>query len=140
MKKISLFLFVAFFGCIPVERSNEQLSHIRENDLYTVYKIDSINSFYLVYAKMGEELFKIVSKKEVQELPTQKVQINRKYPFVVHSHYYNSATRKMEILPENALLVSCFYYDDSTSICLERDSINDLHYAENLKGLYLLKK
>jgi hypothetical protein len=46
----------------------------------------------------------------------------------------------VKILPQNSLLVNCFAFDDSTTICLERDSINDLDYAENLQGLCFMQK
>jgi len=36
-------------------------------------------------------------------------------------------------IEESNSLFNCFSYDDSTTICLERNSINDLFYADNEK-------
>jgi len=139
MKKVLPFLFLAFLGCVQMKNGTEHSKGVQKNDLYTIYKIDSINSFYLIYAKKGVELYKIVSKKDIEDLNFSKIQVNNNYSFVLRSHYFNTVTRKMDILPENSLLVNCYYYDDSTAICLERDSIKDLHYAENINGLRLIK-
>ncbi len=35
-------------------------------DSYKVFKIDSINSYYLIYAEKNDTLYKIVSKKEIE--------------------------------------------------------------------------
>ena len=104
-------------------------------NLYNVYKIDSINSFYLIYARKEKSIYKIVSKKEQNQNCNSTIIMNGKYEFKLHSQSYNPKTGKLDELPENSLLVNCFYYDDSTTICLERDSINDLFYGDNIKGL-----
>ena len=119
MKKISLFLFAALLGCAQIKKETQHFKKVRDRDLYTVYKIDSINSFYLIYAKQGAALFKIVSKKVGENLLFPKISVNKKYNFVLHSQSFNPVTGKTDILPENSLLVGCYYYDDSTVICLE---------------------
>lgn len=106
---------------------------------YTVYKIDSINSYYLIYAKKGDSIYKIVSKK-VKITKCSKVTTNHNYAFKLHSSLYNKQIGTKKILAQNSLLVNCFYYDKVTSICLEGDSIRDLYSAENLKGLYYQSK
>ena len=101
---------------------------------YKVYKIDSINNWYLIYARKGDSLYKIVSEKRVYE-NCNKIQINKAYNFILHSRIYPDQLGGITINTIRHDLVTCFSYDDSTIICLERDSINDLHYASNLKGL-----
>jgi hypothetical protein len=106
---------------------------------YKVYKIDSINNFYLIYAKKNDSLYKIVSKKEGIG-NCNRIQEGKVYDFKLHARSENRTIDGIKILPQNSLLVNCFSYDDSTKICLERDSINDLHYAENIKGLCFIKQ
>lgn len=108
--------------------SNQQLTTFR------VYKIDSINSYYLIYAKKGVSIYKIVSKK-VRVTKCDKININSNYGFKLHSSLHDRQIGAMKFLAQNSLLVNCFYYDKLTSICLEGDSIRDLYSAENLKGL-----
>jgi len=144
MKTYMAFLIVVFIACaqaksISTKSTYQQSSDSTNLNLYNVYKIDSINNFYLIYAKRGDSIYKIVSKKERNQYCDTIIKTNRKYEFKLHSQSYNPKTGKLDELLENSLLVSCFYYDDSTKICLERDSINDLHYAENIKGLCFIK-
>jgi len=101
---------------------------------YRVYKIDSINSFYLIYAKRQDTLYKIVSQK-ARLTNCEIIQVNKQYPFILHSRLASRKIGNSPILPG---LVNCFYYGDSTSICLEK-SIYDLHSADNIKGLCFLK-
>jgi hypothetical protein len=64
---------------------------------------------------------------------------HKSYEFRCHSCIYGDKIAEKTILPQYTLLVTCFSFDDSTNICLERDSINDLHYADNIKGLCFIK-
>lgn len=106
---------------------------------YKVYKIDSINTYYLIYAKRRDTLYKIVSKKEAA-IYLDKIKINMSYEFKLHSSLLNRKIGNTTILPQNSLLVNCFSYDDKTQICLEGDSIRDLYHADNIKGLYFIEK
>jgi len=141
MKTYMIFFVVALIASSQTQKisSNKKSTHQQPEDstnkLYNVYKIDSINSFYLIYAKNGNSNYKIISKKEQPPNCNTMIQMNGKYEFKLHSQSYNPKSGKIEELPENSLLVNCFYYDDSTTICLERDSINDLFYGDNIKGL-----
>lgn len=103
-------------------------------DTYRVYKIDSINSFYLIYAKKQDTLYKIVSRK-AHLINCETIQINEWYPFILHSRLASRKIGNVKIMPG---LVNCFYYGDSTSICLEK-SIYDLYSSDNVKGLCFLK-
>lgn len=112
---------------------------IENKNLYEVYKIDSINEYYLIYAKRGDSLFKIVSKKEAADKQQERM-VHKSYPLKLHSRRENLPTiGGIKLEPVNYLDVECFAYDKSTTICIERDSINDLHYAENIKGKYFIK-
>lgn len=127
-------------GIHKEEMKPKRISHdVRNFTSYKVYKIDSINNFYLIYVRRNDSLYKIVSKKEDVE-NCNRIQNNNTYDFILHARSENRTIDGVKILPQNSLLVNCFTYSTSTTICLERDSINDLHYADNLKGLCLIKQ
>lgn len=132
MKTIFSIIIIALIAC-----SQSNTGHSSEKmatSSYKVYKIDSINNYYLIYASRKDSLYKIVSKKETVQ-NCNRIMKNDEYEFKLHSVLTNRRIGGKEILPQNSLLVNCFFYDDSTSICLEGDSIRDLHYADNIKSL-----
>lgn len=113
--------------------------HLYNWDSYfKVYKIDSINTYYLIYAKNKSELYKIVSKKEVTQNCNQ-IQVNHLYSFNLESIWRKQILMgKINVSPSENPHINCLYFDDSTLICVERDSINDLYKAKNLNGLCLI--
>lgn len=146
MNKVLVLLFAILMSCshsktIHTENTQSNVKNLGATNMasYEVYKIDSVNSFYLVYARKNDSLYKIVSKKEYVE-NGDRIQKGNVYGFQLHARSENRTIAGAKLLPQNSLLVTCFSYDDSTKICLERDSINDLHYADNLRGLYLIKQ
>ena len=143
MKKIILLLILTILlvECASkLVRSNAIYSDKGNNGLtsYKVYKIDSINTYYLIYAKKGDTLYKIVSTKEIIE-NCERIKVNVRYDFKLHSSLSDFKIGNVTI-HQTDLNVSCYAYDASTYICLERDSINDLYYADNIKGLCYINK
>lgn len=140
--KFSLLTFAMFFcGCIIIQKgqtSSTKTLISQEQSLYKVYKIDSIHSYYLIYARKKDTIYKIVSKKSDLE-NCNSILINQDYAFRLQGRIASRQASKFRLSPEASLLVNCFSYDDSTSVCLERDSINDLYSAENVRGLCFLK-
>jgi hypothetical protein len=136
MKYFAFILIILFVSCVSTRVSN---IHPKKNNesLYKVYKIDSINSYYLIYAKMGKSIYKIVSKKEAF-IGLNRIERNRYYYFKLHSSMTNRQIGNTVILPQNSLLVNCFSYDDTTQICLESGQIRDLYYADNIKGIFFI--
>jgi hypothetical protein len=133
MKVILIIAVVAIMSCTQMggKYSNEDLT-------YRVYKIDSINNYYLIYASKNDSLYKIVSKKETMK-NCNRIQKNGEYDFKLHSTLSNRHIGNMDISAKSLPHVNCFYYDEQTYICLERDSINDLFHADNIKGLCFQK-
>jgi hypothetical protein len=111
----------------------------QNKNLYQVYKLDSINDFYLIYAKKGDSLFKIISKRELVK-HMKKIEINETYPFKLHSRRESLPTIDgIKLEPINYLDVECFAFDKETTICIERNNgIYDLYFAENIKGLFFI--
>lgn len=138
MKLFSIISIIAFLsGCTVRSNMNSNRSGIKNKKdyKYNVYKIDSINSYYLIYARKGDSLFKIVSKKDKNLLCKSIIQ-NHYYEFKLHSQ--TGEVKIGNVIIPVSLHVNCFGYDDSTSICLERDSITALYHGDNIKGLCFL--
>ncbi len=136
-KTLSLLLILSVSCSVSKLSSSKQRGNY--SNYYKVYKIDSVNNFYLIYARKRDSLYKIVSQKHATA-NCVRIQENGEYEFTLHSSLSNRSVGTDVILPQNSLSVNCFNYNDSTTICLERDSINDLFYADNLKGLCFKKK
>lgn len=143
MKRVFLILILNFvlFSC--GEKLSHQTNKVKQNvsnhevkndSLYEVYKIDSVNIFYIVYARKNNTNFKIISKK------TGLINCDK----VLVDYYYNlklkSILRQEVKLGDKSfssagnLLVNCFTFEGNTEICRE-DGISDLYRAENLNGL-----
>ena len=113
-------------------------ANINTDSLFNVFKIDSINAYYLIYAKKDKSIYKIVSKKE-SILGSNKIEPRNRYYFKLYSIISNRKVANTSILPQNSLLVNCYSFDDTTQICLENGLLRELYYAENLKGLFLIE-
>lgn len=108
---------------------------------YRVYKIDSINTYYVIYATHANAKFKIISKKDYKKC-SNKIQVDGQYAFHLHSlwttpEYINGQDVSLQNTPH----ITCMTFDDSTKICIDRDSlIYDLFTCDNINGLCFLKK
>ncbi|TKC60165.1 hypothetical protein FBD94_14725 [Pedobacter hiemivivus] len=143
MKYILLLITLVFIACVSSKltqsaniNADEKLSNGLYN--YKVYKIDSINTYYLIYAKKGDSLYKIVSKKTLNK-NCEKIQRNISYAFKLRSGLTDFHIGGVLVSSKQLPHVNCYTYDDSTKICLERDSINDLYHADNIQGLCYIK-
>jgi hypothetical protein len=108
------------------------------DSLFNVFKIDSINAYYLIYAKKDKSIYKIVSKKETI-IGSIKIEPRNRYYFKLYSIISNRKVASTSILPQNSLLVNCYSFDDTTQICLENGQLRELYLVENLKGLFLIE-
>lgn len=109
---------------------------------YFVNKIDSINEYYIVYAKKDSVNYKIVSKKTkldttskiikeknfycLQLTPLMKRDSLFGYP--LSGSYHNKVSER------------CIVFDNNTTICNEKGVYDLLYKAENLLGLYVITK
>lgn len=107
----------------------------KPDSIFSIYKIDSINSYYLIYAKMNDTLYKIVSRK-IENSYCDKIELNKDYFLSLNSIWRKEMLIDgINVSPSVTPHVNCLHFNDSTAICLERDSINDLYEAKNLLGL-----
>ena len=121
------------FNIICINNYNTQGTSGNHDTLYHVYKIDSINNFYLIYAYKRGAKYKIVSQKRHCEI-NDKILKNGYYDFDLFSIIYGS-----EDLPLHPGSVGSIKVDSLTIISLE-DSIYDLFSAKNVKGLCFIKE
>lgn len=91
---------------------------------FKVYKIDSITNFYLVYVTRATKRFKIISKKNPQDCDA----------IDIGKYYYFDMIYMFGQIAGGVFKPTCVGVDNKTNICLE-DSITDLCFARNLKGL-----
>jgi hypothetical protein len=129
---IIFFLFVLFILILGCNIKRNSIQSVVQN--YRVFKIDSLDNYYLIYVRKSDSIFKIVSKKESLKLDHKIIEVNKEYKLKLYSIWNNGIV----VGSTNILMgqIDCLSFEKDTYICIERDSINDLHLAENLKGLY----
>jgi hypothetical protein len=143
MKPLLLSIISLIIICFELKAHDSSNHYYKPNSAkhdssnYKVYQIDSINNYYLIYAKKGDALFKIVSKKESIK-KCNGIIVNHVYKFQLHSMLFVNG---QSIIPANQINeISGWRIDESTTINFEGDSIRDLYYADNIKGLCFIKK
>jgi hypothetical protein len=125
------------FHVSPNRDSWTLASEKQDSSRYRVYKIDSINDYYLIYARRGHSIFKIVSKKE-RTNKCSGIVVDDFYKFRLHSMM---KVNGRSIIPANEIMeLSGWRIDNSTTVNFEGDSIRDLYYGDNIKGLCFIKK
>jgi hypothetical protein len=136
MKKLSILLSLIFLASCQTYKKKP--FEINDKASFEVYKIDSINSYYLIYAKKADTLYKIVSNKEkVKEC--YSIRKEMKYKFKIHAVSDNAPKiGGLKIKPMNYLDVACYQFDKETKICRE-EGMYDIYYADNVKGLCFIK-
>lgn len=132
------------FGFSGVFLNKKQAKHLFANtckdSVFTVHKIDSINNYYIVYLKKADDWFKVVSKKELGLDSGNKIVVKKRYHFNLHSLWNEKLIiNGIDVSLSKTPNVECIGFDEKTSICIERDSINDLFTTKNLRGLEYVK-
>lgn len=140
MRKYILILLYTIISCKSHHAKEQKNNNSFDSVNYTVYKIDSLDNYYLIYAKYNESLYKIVSKK-INSYDCNKIKLNLTYQFKIipvkmDRHRVNDTTISYLSRYEHSLL--CYYFDGKTRICVER-YMNDLYFADNIKGLCFVK-
>ena len=136
IRTIIIFLFFyLFFSCQSQKQVSESknktifLASLR--DKYKVIRIDSINNVYVIYARKDSSWYKIVSLKDT--LPCPRIKVGKDYPLVLMSRVpkeFRGENISPSVIPH---ITGIDFY--GVSIPFERDSINDIFVATNLKGL-----
>lgn len=119
-------------------RNSTDSNNLREG-AFEVYKIDSIDNFYLVYAKKDGWGYKILSEKSNVKQCKKLVSLNEKFDFKLRSAKEVTVGAGDSIRNVYLFNVSCLVYNDTTEICIEHKEglIAGLFIADNIKGLCL---
>lgn len=131
----AMLIFVLLYSCAK----SKNLSNIPQTDLlYSIKSIDSINNWYTIYAIKNDSSYKIVVKKESQNLECKRaIVIGQSYNLALHSRKNEvPEINGVKIKPVNSLDIQCYIYDEITNICIEpKKGIYDLCHTPNMKGL-----
>ena len=126
-------MFVLFFfiniSCEDKNKAWVPLSAVDTSHL--VYKIDSVNNFYVIYSIREKINYKILSEKNPKAQGV-KIKIGGRFNF-----------DRMERISEGDTFRPghgyCISVDDSTKICTEK-GILAIDFVRNIDGLYFIKK
>lgn len=127
MKKMIVITILICLACSSSKKHNFDSQLIISCD---IQRIDSVGNVYLVYAKNGGSLFKIMSRKRSHSSNCTRIKVGRSYTLGLQSAFINRQQLPLD-------LDGIKYYGQT--IKLERDSINDLYTSTNLKGLCVIK-
>lgn len=107
---------------------------------YQVFKIDSLDNFYLIYATKNDSSYKILSEKTLLT-NCNKIFVTGNYDFVLQNAKDITITNESQTLKFYLFNVDCLIYNDSTKICIERSGnfVPALFRATNVKGLCFIK-
>lgn len=133
----SFFLYWLLSNSIVIGQVSESSRHVSDTTFFKVYKIDSVNQYYTIYARNNEAIFKIISKKNNEILKARKIiKINKCYRLDPKSLLFINGK---PIIPANQINeIFGWRIDDSTTINFEGDSIRNLYISDRLKGLSYL--
>ncbi|WP_408042249.1 hypothetical protein [Tenacibaculum litopenaei] len=102
---------------------------------FIISKIDSTNSYYLIYGLKNKNSYKIISKKELSAETEEKLEIGKNYLLSLKNF------RQQDDNPLTGYSSSdpCFFLDKNTQICTE-ENVFGPYITEDLVGLYYVKK
>jgi hypothetical protein len=138
---IALLLIIPMFlhSCF----ASRALTKVPKNDsLYLIKSIDSVNNWYTIYAIKMDSTYKIVVKKEKLDLKCKRViMVGESYRLELHSRKNEvPVINGIKISPINSLDIECYTYDENTVICIDpKKGIYDLYHTPNIKGLCYIK-
>lgn len=128
---IPLLLFcIAFIIQCTVAKINQS------QVVYKVYKLDSLNAFYLIYGIKGGLRYKIVSSKQKTKNCSEIV-IGGSYPFELHSMTEINGVSSVPKLSK--FEISGLSVDEVTVIPFEHETQWELYFASNIRGLCFSK-
>lgn len=138
MKNLIFIIFIITLSCGYCLKGNQKKDTNKDfvSDTYKVFKIDSINSYYLIYCRKDNLNYKIISKKESKKEGKQIIVVENFYSFKLinfpnYSDNENPLTGFSSTEP-------CIMLDKDTSICKEK-GVTGLYTTNNLQGLYYIK-
>lgn len=127
MRIIQLGLVFTVISCLGLGTSESV------QDRYHVTRIDSVGNYYTIYASRYDSTFKIVSKKSPKKC--LDIKVGSDYPFRLTSVLQDVHVGGQVFSPKENLLVTCFSFDEETTICYEDGCVKDLFEIDKANGL-----
>ena len=123
-------------SCTGATKLSSDKSVEQADTIYRIDSIDSVNSFYTIYASKDNQKYKIVSKKGDTK-DCKKIIVGKEYKFELESILAEKIKLgDKEFSSSNSLKVDCFSFEENTEICKEQSKgIHDLHKTKDLVGL-----
>lgn len=114
-------LFLTLLVCVSCATTKSN------RNSYQVVRIDSVRSYYLLYASKDGNVYKIFSKKAQPENYTKRIEAGKNYNFKLIPFFGRDAERgaKGVTLP------------DSVTLCLEDGCLPNIYYSSDIEGLYV---
>ena len=137
---IILFIGFSFSSYTKINVVDKRTQPYERQDItFKIYQIDSINNYYIVYAKRHDSLYKIVAQKTTNS-NCSKIEIGKNYRMTLYSIWTKPLIiNGVDVSLSSTPHVTCLGFDDSTSICIDRaNGIFDLFTCRNLNGLCYL--
>jgi hypothetical protein len=144
MSKLILIFFIVTFSHCGEKLSNSlatsklppSIVENKSGKSYRVYRIDSLDNFFLIYAGKNDSNFKIISEKG-PELRCRNIYSGGIYQFALHNAKDITINNTTQTLRFYLFNVDCLIYNDTTRICIERGGkfIEGLFIAKNIQGL-----
>lgn len=129
---VHVIAFIILFSALPIYSCGAQEAAVVRG-IYSIRNIDSIDNYYILYARNKGDIYKIVSRKNgYKESFRKRLRLGNSYAFILFSKRYERGIMG----PFSTLEVSCMLFDDSTGICVERGCVNDLFETRQLNGLF----
>lgn len=149
MKKfIYILTVITLFSC----SGSKMISQV-DISSYQIKKIKTKKSWYIIYAKKQDSIYKIVVEKKKNNIKDyNKIKVGGYYDFELKSRRENiPVIGGVKLKPVNHLDVEsstynkegteCYKYDKKTEICTEpQNGIFDIYYTSDLIGLYYKPK
>ncbi|MGI9582968.1 hypothetical protein ACR1PO_17360 [Chryseobacterium sp. RRHN12] len=137
LRPIGSFLIIVFvlmlLNCGPKIKISQEM---HDSGKYTVYKIDSINSYYLVYLTYRKNSFKVISKKESSS-SCRLIKVGDQF----NLFFLDRLIKEENYIPKDFKTIStlsfvpdCIKLDDSTEICRDR-GMDNIYLSKSLRGL-----
>lgn len=129
---VKILILLIFISCGYTSKLNH--TNTIEED-YFITKIDSVDNYYLIYAKKSNENFKFISEKTHTEY-AKIIEVGNKYSLKKESIFEFKIIKNDSIITiSNHVNIDCMILGD-TKICKEYENkIYDVYISKNLKGL-----
>jgi len=137
---VVIILQIILYGCA----AHKKINGAREgHSSYLITKIDSINSWYTIYATKKDSVYKIIVKKDGLGNPNCKkiIQVGISYQLNIFPiNHQPPVINGIKVQPMNYLDIHSYGYDESTSIGIEPEKgIYILHHTPDIAGLCYIR-